>query len=261
VTLIANDTTADGVQDAQRQPGAAVISMRVGAVASSVTANAVIMVNTGAGLTNNTSGDISSPVVIGASMLLVNDGLTPGSSITGAFLSPGFFNQVAVGSVALDVNGAGGGGNVNATISPFSPVVNVTARASGIIAFGVLGANETYNIGNAALGGLTGLSTTGNNGFITFGGGPEHLRHRPDPHQHGHHRADRHRQCRPVSDVLGPQLADDRLLRQQRQSILAKQWHRLGRQPERRQRHHRPDRRHLQPDRSQPDQRQLDTRR
>ena len=56
---VANETTANGVVDANRDAGAAVITMGAGAAIDAGNANIQLTVSTGAGLTNSTSGDIT----------------------------------------------------------------------------------------------------------------------------------------------------------------------------------------------------------
>src|SRR5207248_2736746 len=59
LTLIANDTAAHGVVDADRDAGAAVITMAGGTTLNSGTGAMSITLGTGAGNTHTTSGDIT----------------------------------------------------------------------------------------------------------------------------------------------------------------------------------------------------------
>ena len=59
VSLTANETLANGVVNAQRDPGAAVITMAAGTTINAGNANISITLSDGAGLTNSTSGNIT----------------------------------------------------------------------------------------------------------------------------------------------------------------------------------------------------------
>jgi hypothetical protein len=81
LTLIANDTRADGVVDSQRDPGNAVILMAGGTILDTGTAPLDIELRNGAGLTHADSRAINLQTLIAGSVNVVNDGPDPGSDI------------------------------------------------------------------------------------------------------------------------------------------------------------------------------------
>ncbi|MBT6484287.1 MAG: hypothetical protein HOK71_06420, partial [Planctomycetaceae bacterium] len=73
--LFANQPLAAGVVDTQRDPGAAVITMAMGTTIDTGTGNFLAQIGSGAGLTNNTSGDLTITTVnSGGSVLIENLG-------------------------------------------------------------------------------------------------------------------------------------------------------------------------------------------
>ncbi|HEV8530022.1 MAG TPA: filamentous hemagglutinin N-terminal domain-containing protein, partial [Methylomirabilota bacterium] len=160
ISLTANETTANGVQNANRDVGTAAITMAAGTSLSSAGANITITMNTGAGLTNNTSGNITLEAVnAGAGhVLVVNNGPTVGSGIARASAN----ELITATSAALDVNGAGGGGGIGTAGAPMRvSVTNLEARSQSGGAF-FTSPTLAVNIGGATLGGLTGISTSSN---------------------------------------------------------------------------------------------------
>ena len=81
LTLIANDTRADGVVDSQRGPGNAAIIMAGGTTLDTGTAPLDIELRDGAGLTHADSRAINLQTLIAGSVNVVNDGPDPGSDI------------------------------------------------------------------------------------------------------------------------------------------------------------------------------------
>ncbi len=79
LTLIANNTVANGVVDAQRDPGQAVITLAPGVTLNSGTGDTTITLNTGAGLTHNNSGGITlEGNIIARNLTVENNGTTGG---------------------------------------------------------------------------------------------------------------------------------------------------------------------------------------
>jgi hypothetical protein len=115
VTIVANERLANGVIDANRDPGAATIAMGAGTTINAGSANISLTLNDGAGLTNPTSGNIvlASLSTTGA-IQVQNLGPTNGSGI----VSAGAGELITGASVALDVNGAGGGGGIGSAGAP-----------------------------------------------------------------------------------------------------------------------------------------------
>jgi hypothetical protein len=115
VTIVANERTANGVIDANRDPGAATIAMAAGTTINAGTANISLTLNDGAGLTNPTSGNIvlASLSTTGA-IQVQNLGPTNGSGM----VSAGAGELITGSSVALDVNGTGGQGGIGSAGAP-----------------------------------------------------------------------------------------------------------------------------------------------
>jgi hypothetical protein len=82
LTLIANDKQANGVVDAMRSAGNAVITMATGTALYTGTGSVTIELRDGAGLTNRESGDITLCNITAGSISAVNYGPTAGSGIT-----------------------------------------------------------------------------------------------------------------------------------------------------------------------------------
>ncbi|HUP94373.1 MAG TPA: MBG domain-containing protein, partial [Burkholderiales bacterium] len=106
LTLIGNDTLANGVIDAQRDAGSAVITKAPGATINAGTGAVSIALRTGAGLTNSTSGAITLDGITAGSLSVVNSGPSGGNIVinNGAVL-------VASGAVDALVLAAASGGN------------------------------------------------------------------------------------------------------------------------------------------------------
>lgn len=82
LTLVSNDTLANGVADASRSAGNAVITMAAGTSINAGSGNVTIELRDGAGRTNSESGDITLRTVSAGSISAVNNGTTAGSGIT-----------------------------------------------------------------------------------------------------------------------------------------------------------------------------------
>ena len=82
LTLIANDTIVNGVVDAMRSAGKAVVAMATGTSIDTGTGNLNIELRDGAGLTNRESGDISLRSISAGKINVINYGQTAGSGIT-----------------------------------------------------------------------------------------------------------------------------------------------------------------------------------
>ena len=157
-TATANETLANGVVDANRDAGAAVITMAAGTTINAGAADISITLSTGAGLTNSTSGDITlAGLTTTSHVLVVNNGPTAGSGIVRADAA----QLITASSAALDANGAGGGGEIGTSGAPIRvTVTNLEARSQSGGAFFSSPA-QGVNIGGANLGGLAGISTSG----------------------------------------------------------------------------------------------------
>ncbi len=82
LTLIANDKLDNGVIDAMRLPGSAVITMAPGTTLDVGTGNVVVELRDGEGLTNRESGDITLRDISANSISVHNNGATTASGIT-----------------------------------------------------------------------------------------------------------------------------------------------------------------------------------
>jgi filamentous hemagglutinin family protein len=157
VTIVANESTANGVVDANRDAGAAVITQAAGTTINAGNANISLTLSDGAGLTHSTSGDITlAGLTTTGHVLVQNIGPTAGSGIVRA----GATQLLTAASAALDANGAGGGmiGTMAAPIRV--SVANLAARSQAGGAF-FDSPTQGLTIGGAALGGLTGISASG----------------------------------------------------------------------------------------------------
>ncbi|OIQ96540.1 heme/hemopexin-binding protein precursor [mine drainage metagenome] len=159
INLVANDTLAHGVVDAQRDAGAAAIAMAAGTTLASGNGNINVTLGMGAGLTNSTSGNITlDNLTTTGNVLVANNGPTAGSSILRAQAS----SLITASSAALDVNGASGGGSIGSSANPMRVTVsNLEARSQSGGAYFDSPA-QGLTVGGAALGGFTGISTSSN---------------------------------------------------------------------------------------------------
>jgi hypothetical protein len=81
LTLIANDTLANGVVDSQRDPGDAFITMAGGTTLDSGTALLDVELRNGAGLTHSNSRSIDLQTVTAGAVNVANNGPDPGSDV------------------------------------------------------------------------------------------------------------------------------------------------------------------------------------
>jgi hypothetical protein len=147
----------------QRDPGTATLTMASGTTLSAGNGNITVALGIGSG-TDKTSGNIAvDNLTTTGNVLIVNNGPTAGSSIVRAQAS----SLISANSVALDVNGAGGGGRVGDSANPLRVSVNnLTARSYSGGAY-ITSPTLGLTLGGAALGGLTGI-TTSSNGDVTI---------------------------------------------------------------------------------------------
>jgi len=82
LTLAANDSVDNGVVDAYRADGSAVITMAPGSTINTGNGNLTIELRDGSGKTNRESGDITLRDITAGSISAVNYGITAGSGIT-----------------------------------------------------------------------------------------------------------------------------------------------------------------------------------
>lgn len=176
LTLIANNTTDNGAVNAFREPGNAVITIASGAVLGSGKGDMLIRLDTGAGLTNNNSGDITLSTIRAENLLVENKGpsggdinvnpsstiLTNGGSIT--FINSGGAINTTAGPLDTSSNSVDGGalslvaaGNIQT-----GQINSSSLKNGGDIFFYSSGGNITT--GNR----LISTATNGNGGDITL---------------------------------------------------------------------------------------------
>jgi hypothetical protein len=177
LTLIANELLANGVIDAQRDPGAAVITMGAGVSIDAGTGSVDIELRSGAGLTNNTTGAITLGPISAGSLTVTNNGPTAGSGI------------IVNGS--LTVAGPGGMVDLNAAgvTENGGSIVAENLRLQGTGSFMLTDLSNTIQVLAAAVNGsiklfdntdLTVGSVGGTNGIATQGG--DVILNTPDTH-------------------------------------------------------------------------------
>ncbi|MBX3410441.1 MAG: filamentous hemagglutinin N-terminal domain-containing protein [Phycisphaeraceae bacterium] len=167
ITLIANELLANGVIDVERLAGSASITFGSGVTLDAGAADIVLRIDTGAGLTENTSGNITLGNLATTGHALVrNIGASAGSSILRAEAS----SLVTAASVAFDASGNASG----AVGASGSPIRTETANAAASAGSGGVFLSQVTGdliIGGATLGGLTGIATTGGGDVSVAGAG------------------------------------------------------------------------------------------
>jgi filamentous hemagglutinin family protein len=182
LTLVGNETAANGVINAFRDPGNAVISVANGVTLNSGRGLTNITLNTGAGLTNNTSGDITLGNITAGGLVVANNGLNNGninatgtlntSSATGSggnvtlSAANGSITTAAINSRGTNLTGGNNiirGGDVNITSGR-----NLT---TGIIDTGASGTTPQTIGGNISLTSTTGTVTAANLNTSASSGG------------------------------------------------------------------------------------------
>ncbi|HEY9672327.1 MAG TPA: CHAT domain-containing protein [Waterburya sp.] len=175
LTLFANDSTANGVVNAQRDPGNAVITVAPNAALNSGTGNTTLTLGTGAGLTNNASGSITTGNIItdgGNITLTSSNGITTGilSSLSNG--SGGAIALSAAGNISTkDIVSSGQSGNG----------ANISLNSGGTVATGILQASGNNTGGNITLNAASNITTNsilsaggnGNGGSINLNSGGE----------------------------------------------------------------------------------------
>jgi hypothetical protein len=168
LTLIANDQLSDGVVDAERDPGNAVISMASGTALDTGSGPLTVELRDGAGLTNSDSGAITLQTVTAGSVAVVNNGPSPGSDVllgpvttsgpqsygspngttmvTGdltAIDSPITFNHSVVLNTGITLSA--GASTVNFASGSVLPSPGVAAIAGGVVLTGSTTFSATLN--------------------------------------------------------------------------------------------------------------------
>ena len=141
VTIIANETAANGVFDAHRSAGAAEIKMASGTSIDAGTGNINLTLSTGAGLTNNQSGaiEIASLTTTTGSVSVINTGSVVGGGSIDMVAAP-----AAITSPLITLHGSSVGtttGHVH--VDPGAGSVFVTANTGGIFVEQIAGTLNT----------------------------------------------------------------------------------------------------------------------
>ncbi len=142
LTLIANETAANGVVDAYRDAGVANITMAVGTSIDTGTGSVSIALKDGAGLSNNTAGAVTLASINAASLSVASNGFSA-SATAGNKTADGTTNATLsaanVGGFALQA-----GSNlslVNPLTGSFADATVGTGKAVTSAAFGITGYN------------------------------------------------------------------------------------------------------------------------
>jgi len=196
LTLIANDTAANGVFDSERDPGNAVITISSGVTLNSGTGDTTITLNTGAGLTNNTSSDITiDGNILARNLTINNNGPSNGAinlSATANLNLTGILNATTTGGdIQIDIplvlsndaffaTGTNAGNIIfNQTVDGTSGVEALNLTAGGDITInGAVGSTTRIgnlnitNANNVTTGAITAASITqtAGSGTTTFQG-------------------------------------------------------------------------------------------
>ncbi len=156
MTLIANDTLANGVVDAQRDLGNAFITMAGGTALDTGTGPLKIELRDGAGRTNTSSRAINLQTVTAGSVSMVNHGPNPGSDIRlGAVTTTGLQNYANPNGTTLVT------GNLTATDNPIIFNHSVALNAGLTISAG----SSTVNFSAGTVAPSPGLVTVAG-GFV-----------------------------------------------------------------------------------------------
>ena len=154
LTLKANATTTDGVVDAQRDSGAAVIAMSAGTEINAGTGSVNVTLADGTGLTNRTSGDITLNEVRAGQIGVVNVGTTSGSDVvvTGSLMATGAVAvSTSTGDITLNGVGASAITVENLSASSGDVTLNGALSATGDILVAATSGEFTNNKGATAL--------------------------------------------------------------------------------------------------------------
>ena len=158
LTLIANEMTTNGVFNAFRDPGDAVISTASGVSLNTGTGSLTAILSTGAGLTNNGSGGITLGNLVAGDVQVENNG--PGSG--GITLG----NLATTGNVQVENSSSGSGGITLGNLATTGNVqVENSSSGSGGITLGNLATTGNVQVENSSSGNgditLGNLATTG----------------------------------------------------------------------------------------------------
>ncbi|MEQ8960263.1 MAG: hypothetical protein RLP02_20460, partial [Coleofasciculus sp. C2-GNP5-27] len=183
LTLIANSSTSSGVMDGFRDPGTAEIRMSDGVTLDSGTGDMVVRLEAGAGLSNNSSGDIVLDNLIARNVLVQNNTGSGGVSLNGDVTASGTVNLTVNGNVATDNITSSSQAikitSTNGSIDTSAGILNTSSMngnggAITLSAAGDLNVNDINSSAEQNAGGII-LTTTGGKitttGIINAAGG------------------------------------------------------------------------------------------
>ena len=166
LTLLANDTQANGVSDANRESGPALITMAEGSVIDAGKGSVAIELSEGADKTSNESGDITLRDISANSIIAINFGLSAGSGVT---LASGKVEANATSGNSIVFAGKEFKNNAGATLSTAGNArwLIYSATPDATIKGGLVSDFMHYSAGYSSYGPLN-VSESGN-GFIYAG--------------------------------------------------------------------------------------------
>ncbi|HEY9853828.1 MAG TPA: filamentous hemagglutinin N-terminal domain-containing protein, partial [Leptolyngbyaceae cyanobacterium] len=162
LTLTANETSSNGVVNANRDPGNAVINIATGVAIDSGVGDTNITIGDGAGLTNNASGDITLNGIIKAGNLSIqNNGTSAGAIVipnSANINLTGNFQQIGDSPVKLgsNITTTGGGITFDGALTLIGNPILDTAAGNGAINLNntinsTSGENFTLNAGSGSI--------------------------------------------------------------------------------------------------------------
>jgi len=145
LTLIANDTAADGVVNSERGTGVGAITMTAGTALNAGTGNVTVTLDTGAGNTNYATDDITLGDITAHNITLTNNG--PGdASISGTGLGSGVDMASVTASGNLTVLSTGDITQAGALAVSDPDIINVTGTTRLTASGGLITLNNSNNV-------------------------------------------------------------------------------------------------------------------
>jgi len=120
LTLVANDTGADGVVDAQREPGRVFITVGLGTMINAGTGTVTISLDNGAGNTNTASGSIILEAISAATVSITNSGPSAGSDVV--------LGEPITATIGLSITAAGSVTLGSSPVTLTAPTTTITGN-------------------------------------------------------------------------------------------------------------------------------------
>ncbi len=163
LSITANETLANGVVNANRDPGAATITMASGTTILAGAGNVALVISTGAGLTNHNSGDLTlASLTSSGAIFLTNNGTTTGSNIVSASAT----SMISAGTLTL-LTTAGTIGDSFQALKLDATTLNADSSAANSAQY--LSEVNTVAIGTTGLNAGTGTVTLTSGTFTLAG--------------------------------------------------------------------------------------------